>query len=95
MSVPKVKLAGTDLEVSRLCLGCWQFNNEKANINWDAQSLAVSVCHSMYWFANICFVETIICMSTLNNNFCYVATSFLIKYVDVVKAWLLQIKAKK
>ena len=38
MTAARVKLPGTDLNVSRLCLGCWQFNGNKANANWDAQS---------------------------------------------------------
>lgn len=37
MSAARVLLPGTDLNVSRLCLGCWQFNANKANPSWDAQ----------------------------------------------------------
>ena len=42
MSAARVLLPGTDLNVSRLCLGCWQFNANKANASWDAQSEEVS-----------------------------------------------------
>ncbi|KAK3108767.1 hypothetical protein FSP39_015254 [Pinctada imbricata] len=34
----RVTLPGTNLEVSRICLGCWQFNDSKANINWQSQT---------------------------------------------------------
>ncbi|XP_063421088.1 1-deoxyxylulose-5-phosphate synthase YajO-like [Mytilus trossulus] len=42
MSAARVLLPGTDLNVSRLCLGCWQFNANKANPSWDAQPEEVS-----------------------------------------------------
>ncbi|XP_021378790.1 uncharacterized protein LOC110466562 [Mizuhopecten yessoensis] len=42
MAVPRVKLPGTDIEVSRVCLGCWQFNGNKDTINWDAQTVEQS-----------------------------------------------------
>ncbi|XP_046564804.1 aldo-keto reductase IolS-like [Haliotis rubra] len=38
----RVKLGGTDLEVSPICLGTWQFNMGKTTINWDGQSLETS-----------------------------------------------------
>nr|KAG5701604.1 hypothetical protein BaRGS_019293 [Batillaria attramentaria] len=34
----KRALPGTDLKVSPLCLGTWQFNDAKANINWEGQT---------------------------------------------------------
>ncbi|XP_041366608.1 1-deoxyxylulose-5-phosphate synthase YajO-like [Gigantopelta aegis] len=37
-----VTLPGTDLKVSQLCHGCWQFNNNTTTVNWDAQPLEVS-----------------------------------------------------
>jgi aryl-alcohol dehydrogenase-like predicted oxidoreductase len=43
MPAARVLLPGTDLNVSRLCLGCWQFNANKANASWDAQSEEVLV----------------------------------------------------
>lgn len=30
-------LPGTDLKVSRICLGTWQFNGGKADITWGGQ----------------------------------------------------------
>lgn len=38
----KRTLPGTDLKVSPLCLGCWQFNDDKASINWEGQTKEVS-----------------------------------------------------
>ncbi|KAL8611940.1 hypothetical protein ACOMHN_034069 [Nucella lapillus] len=38
----KRTLPGTDLQVSPLCLGCWQFNDSKSTINWEGQSREVS-----------------------------------------------------
>jgi aryl-alcohol dehydrogenase-like predicted oxidoreductase len=40
MAVPRVTIPGTDLNVSRICLGTWQFNDNKATNawDWDAQS---------------------------------------------------------
>lgn len=38
----KRELPGTDLKVSPLCLGCWQFNDDKANINWEGQTKETS-----------------------------------------------------
>ncbi|ESP04305.1 hypothetical protein LOTGIDRAFT_237410 [Lottia gigantea] len=38
----RVTLNGTDLNVSRVCLGCWQFNNDKTTINWESQSMQQS-----------------------------------------------------
>lgn len=42
MAVPRVTLPGTDLDVSRVCLGCWQFNADKTSINWEAQPVEQS-----------------------------------------------------
>jgi hypothetical protein len=36
--VPRATIPGTDLNVSRICLGTWQFNDNKATNAWDAQS---------------------------------------------------------
>ncbi|XP_076819135.1 putative oxidoreductase YqkF [Clavelina lepadiformis] len=33
----KVKLSNSDLEVSPVCLGCWQFNDGKSDITWEGQ----------------------------------------------------------
>ncbi|KAJ8314171.1 hypothetical protein KUTeg_008732 [Tegillarca granosa] len=41
MACPKVKIPGTDLLVSRICLGCWQFSGEKGNVNWEPQTVQV------------------------------------------------------
>nr|CAB3257997.1 voltage-gated potassium channel subunit beta-2-like [Phallusia mammillata] len=38
----RVKLSNSDLEVSRVCLGCWQFNDGKADNTWHAQDVKVS-----------------------------------------------------
>jgi aryl-alcohol dehydrogenase-like predicted oxidoreductase len=38
MAVPRVTIPGTDLNVSRICLGTWQFNDNKATNALDAQS---------------------------------------------------------
>ncbi|WAQ94670.1 YAJO-like protein [Mya arenaria] len=37
-----ITLPRTDLKVSRICLGCWQMNDNSANVNWDAQSYETS-----------------------------------------------------
>ncbi|KAL3832428.1 hypothetical protein ACJMK2_024071 [Sinanodonta woodiana] len=37
----RVKLSGTDLNVSRICIGCWQMNNNQAH-TWEAQTLEAS-----------------------------------------------------
>jgi len=37
MTVPRVTITGTDLNVSRICLGTWQFNDNKTTNAWDAQ----------------------------------------------------------
>lgn len=39
----RVKLAGTDLEVSPVCLGCWQFNGGAQDITWSPQEEKVSL----------------------------------------------------
>jgi len=38
IAVPRVTVPGTDLNVSRICLGTWQFNDNKGTNAWDAQS---------------------------------------------------------
>jgi len=38
----KRTLPGTDLQVSPLCLGCWQFNDSKSTINWEGQNRETS-----------------------------------------------------
>ncbi|KAK7110683.1 1-deoxyxylulose-5-phosphate synthase YajO-like [Littorina saxatilis] len=38
----KRTLPGTDLQVSPLCLGCWQFNDSKSTINWEGQTRETS-----------------------------------------------------
>ncbi|KAL4222399.1 hypothetical protein ACF0H5_018438 [Mactra antiquata] len=35
-------LPRTDLKVSRICLGCWQMNDNKANASWEAQTYETS-----------------------------------------------------
>lgn len=42
MACPKIIIPGTALEVSRVCLGCWQLNDGKANASWEAQSKETS-----------------------------------------------------
>lgn len=34
-------LPQTDIKVSRICLGCWQMNDNKANASWEAQPYEV------------------------------------------------------
>ncbi|XP_070565685.1 uncharacterized oxidoreductase YccK-like [Ptychodera flava] len=34
----KTTLPGTDLNVSRICIGCWQFNADKSDKTWPAQT---------------------------------------------------------
>jgi aryl-alcohol dehydrogenase-like predicted oxidoreductase len=36
--LPRATIPGTDLNVSIICLGTWQFNDNKATNAWDAQS---------------------------------------------------------
>ncbi|XP_011453472.3 1-deoxyxylulose-5-phosphate synthase YajO [Magallana gigas] len=38
MAAKRITLPGTNLNVSRVCLGCWQFNGGKDTVNWDAQT---------------------------------------------------------
>ncbi|XP_064614986.1 1-deoxyxylulose-5-phosphate synthase YajO-like [Liolophura sinensis] len=38
----RVTLPGSDLSVSPVCIGCWQFNDGKDTVNWDAQPQEVS-----------------------------------------------------
>jgi hypothetical protein len=38
MAVTQVTIPVTYLNVSRICLGTWQFNDNKATNAWDAQS---------------------------------------------------------
>jgi len=38
----KRNLPGTDLQVSPLCLGCWQFNDSKDTVNWQGQDRKTS-----------------------------------------------------
>ncbi len=33
----RVKLGSSDLEVSNICLGCWQFNGGGEDITWAKQ----------------------------------------------------------
>ncbi|KAK0058256.1 1-deoxyxylulose-5-phosphate synthase YajO [Biomphalaria pfeifferi] len=37
-----ITLKGTDLKVSRFCLGTWQFNDGEDNVTWPAQSAELS-----------------------------------------------------
>ena len=37
-AVPRITIPGTDLNVSRICLGTWQFNDNKETNAWEAQS---------------------------------------------------------
>jgi len=39
----RVKIAGTDLEVSNICLGCWQFNDGGPDMTWAPQPEKVSL----------------------------------------------------
>ncbi|XP_076094143.1 1-deoxyxylulose-5-phosphate synthase YajO-like isoform X1 [Mytilus galloprovincialis] len=41
-AVPRITIPGTDLNVSRICLGTWQFNDNKETNAWEAQSEEVS-----------------------------------------------------
>ena len=50
----KVRLAGTDLDVSQICLGCWQFNDNKANVSWDAQCIEVYLYIVYLYILYIC-----------------------------------------
>ncbi|XP_077979190.1 putative oxidoreductase YccK [Glandiceps talaboti] len=34
----KITLPGTELNVSRVCIGCWQFNGGQCDLTWPAQS---------------------------------------------------------
>ncbi|PVD30758.1 hypothetical protein C0Q70_10033 [Pomacea canaliculata] len=38
----RLTLPGTDLQVSSLCLGCWQFNDNTNTINWAGQTKETS-----------------------------------------------------
>ena len=37
-----IQLKGTDLKVSPVCLGTWQFNDGTTNIQWPVQTAEVS-----------------------------------------------------
>ncbi|XP_045167959.2 1-deoxyxylulose-5-phosphate synthase YajO-like [Mercenaria mercenaria] len=37
-----ITLPRTDIKVSRICLGCWQMNDNKANASWEAQTYETS-----------------------------------------------------
>lgn len=52
MAATRITLPGTDLKVSRICLGCWQFNGGKDTVNWDAQTPEVGVIS-----ASTCFIK--------------------------------------
>jgi len=45
-------LPQTDLKVSRICLGCWQMNNNIQNASWEAQTYEVSVV-MLYFFLEV------------------------------------------
>lgn len=51
----RVKLAGTDLEVSPVCLGCWQFNGGAQDITWSPQEEKVR--HFKKIWVNISFMR--------------------------------------
>lgn len=50
MAAKRITLPGTNLNVSRVCLGCWQFNGGKDTVNWDAQTPEVSVVTAIHRF---------------------------------------------
>ena len=37
MSMSRVQLGNSDIQVSPVCVGCWQFNGGKADETWPAQ----------------------------------------------------------
>ena len=47
----RIKLSGTDIEVSPVCIGCWQFNNgeQSADKTWPAQP--IEVIHLSLYYA--------------------------------------------
>ena len=45
-----VTLPRTDLKVSRICLGCWQMNDNKANASWEAQPYEVIHLHVIFCY---------------------------------------------
>lgn len=48
MVVKCIILLGMNLNVFRVCLGCWQFNGGKDIVNWDVQIFEVSVVIVIY-----------------------------------------------
>ena len=50
MAAQRITLPGTNLNVSRICLGCWQFNGGKDTVNWGAQTPEVSRYVTRYLF---------------------------------------------
>lgn len=53
MAAKRITLPGTNLNVSRVCLGCWQFNGGKDTVNWDAQTPEVSVVTAIHRFPGV------------------------------------------
>lgn len=53
MAAKRITLPGTNLNVSRVCLGCWQFNGGKDTVNWDAQTPEVSVVTAIHRFPDV------------------------------------------
>lgn len=53
MAAKRITLPGTNLNVSRVCLGCWQFNGGKDTVNWDAQTPEVGVVIAIHRFPSV------------------------------------------
>lgn len=53
MAAKRITLPGTNLNVSRVCLGCWQFNGGKDTVNWDAQTPEVCVVTAIHRFPGV------------------------------------------
>lgn len=64
-----ITLPGTELKVSPVCLGTWQFNNGITNNTWDAQTEEVSdafvCCRSLL----INFIIALLCPMLLLFKF--------------------------